>query len=184
MPKKERQKHGFDYENKIIIENKLEKTGKYTHKYDAITKLGTPVQIKCIRSSGSVDMGSLKRNLDKDRDFILHIGFWSKAKDNITKTITLYITIGEWKECFGNAEKFYNEMKTILNLIGNSKVDDGRWKEYTKYYHKIHKGSLFRIAFKRDSKVQKRIQCSINQTNLRKMTNRFTNIDMTNINNY
>ena len=80
-----RQRHGFDFEDKIISKYSLIKSKNYTSKYDAYTITGIPVQIKCIKFKSSIDFGDFRRNQTHLIPFILIVGFWKYKKDNIIK---------------------------------------------------------------------------------------------------
>ena len=80
----ERQKHGFDYQNKIILKEKLIGDYHYSDKWDAFDpKYNLPCSIKCIGIENSIELGDFKRQQNIDYDFILYVGFWQKTKTNI-----------------------------------------------------------------------------------------------------
>ena len=78
-----RQSHGFIYEAKIIHKYDLIKSLTHTSKYDAYTKDGIPVQIKCIKNRTSVSFGDFQRNQNHKSPFILVVGFWQSSKSCI-----------------------------------------------------------------------------------------------------
>jgi hypothetical protein len=160
----ERQKHGFDYEKKIIAKYKLKKTENYTDEYDAYYKK-TPVQIKCIKHKSDIELGSYLRNKNKTQDFILIIGFHKNYK--IVNERILYINHLKYTKHleFG----LDTEMISGLKEISNDTSDNVRWQEYLNYYKTEYKknNNYIDIRFKRDSKTQKRIQCAIPYNNLK-----------------
>lgn len=159
---KERQKHGFDYENIIINKYGLVKNGDYTGYCDAYYQ-NIPIQIKCIKLKSSIDMGDYIRNKHKTNDFILHIGFWENDRCNIVEEYTIYIGYKEWVNLFRFPHD--DEMFEDLSHINNDKSDDDKFKEYIKKYRSLWKDNNNRyvqLRFKRDHKSQKRIQCAIN----------------------
>jgi hypothetical protein len=161
----ERQGHGFDYENKVILKYGLKKSNNYTSVYDAYTKLNIPVQIKCIKNKCAVEMGDYLRNKNKKEDFILIVGFWDGQKDNIINEVILYIK----KELFIQNLKFNldDDMFKEMSLISNLKKDDNRWREFRiKFKNEWdHNQNKIDLRCKRDHKTQRRIQCAISWKN-------------------
>jgi hypothetical protein len=151
-----RQKHGFLYENKVISKyNLIKSTNNF---FDAYTKELVPVQIKCIKYKNSICLGSIKRNMSIDENFILIVGFWYENKDNIIKEYILDIkhTLYNSLLNFDNLDNFLFEIKNITN----KQDDDLRWKNTIKKY-KSPKTNIIKLNPKRDHHKQKRIQCSI-----------------------
>lgn len=155
----ERQGHGFTYEKDVIKRFNLESAVEYTESFDAY--LGEDAyQIKTIKLGNSIDMGDYFRNMNKDRDFYLIVGFWDKEKTNIVEEHVLYIKVDEFRKmlCFEKA----NEMKEWIKNVSNDYSYDKQWKKERKYWKKEYGKRLVSLRFKRDHKKQKRIQCAIN----------------------
>jgi len=159
----ERQIHGFNYENKIIEKYGFTKSKSYTDKDDCYMVDGIPIQIKCIRHNGSIDLGDYFRNKSKQKDFILIIGFWKNNKSNIIEECHLYIDHEKWNSLF--AFNFDDDLHDLLNEISNDRSDDVLWtkrcKEIKSKWNKVDR--VVQLRFKRDHKKQKRIQCAINK---------------------
>jgi hypothetical protein len=173
---RERQKHGFDYENIVIKKYNLKKSDNYTSKYDAFHN-NLPVQIKCIKHGCAIEMGDYHRNKLKKEDFILIVGFWQDKKDNIIKETILFIEHDNFTKnlSFEDDEAMEAEMDLISNLV----VDDMRWKDFCdKYKSKWPKTNLLDIRFKRDHKKQKRIQCAISWKNFKKFSDEFETFNL------
>lgn len=179
-----RQQHGFDYQDYVIEQLNLSPSENYISKDDAyvIEKEGIvyPVQIKFIKKDASIELGSYVRNKEKNKDFVLIIGFWEGIKGNIVEEYVLYPPFEWWRSLFIAPENFDEEMVRFLNDISNNYSDDDKWKigckkfiRQWKNYWKINNGKfekqwqesypdrLIIPRFKRDHKKQKRIQCAI-----------------------
>ncbi len=172
-----RQIHGFLYETQIIDRYKLVKCEKYISEYDAYTSTGTPVQIKYRKYKSSICFGDLKRNMLKERDFILVIGTWKDNHNNKISEDVYHINYEKFTSMcfFKNLNLALSEMKTI----SNSKEDVSLLKKMTLKYKKIYpKENIIHINFKRDHKSQKRIQCSISNKNYKIFKNQFKAIKL------
>lgn len=179
-----RQQHGFDYQDYVVGQLDLFPSENYTSKDDAyiMEKNGIiyPVQIKFIKKGASIELGSYTRNKEKDRDFVLIIGFWEGLKGNIIEEYILYPPLEWWKSLFVAPENFDEEMFYFLNQISNDYSDDVNWKtgckklitQWKDYWEIVHEDfeekwqedypdRLVVPRFKRDHKKQKRIQCAI-----------------------
>lgn len=155
-----RQIHGFIYEQFIIEKYRLIKEPNYSSKYDAYLPNGIPVQIKCIKLKGEICLGDFNRNRTADKDFILHIGFWSVSNDNIVKEITLFIKHEIWTEML--YFDYIDSLNYEFNLQTNLKEDDNKWKIFTEKYKKLWGyDRLFGLRFKRDHKIQLRKQLAV-----------------------
>jgi len=165
--RKERQKHGFEYESHIISKYNLKSSDSYTSKYDAYYN-NIPIQIKCIKYGSSIELGDWRRNKNKTEDFILIIGFWQTEKDNIIREEIFYIDHKIYiKHLNFDDPKIESSIYTELNLISNLKSDDENWDNFrNKYTGLWPSDNLISIRFKRDHKTQKRMQCAIPYQNL------------------
>lgn len=162
MSGKERQKHGFEYENKVINKLHLIKNENYTGMADAFDDKKNYYQIKCIKKGSSIELGDIFRNYNKDNDFILVIGFWDKYKNNIVEEYYLYIEKNKWNDLFSDFD--FSLFKDLLKNITNKREDDVKWKSMCKEIKDLwnKKERYIQPRFKRDHKKQKRIQCAIN----------------------
>ena len=158
----ERQKNGFNIENRIIEEYGFTKSENYTAIYDAVSKTGINVQIKSFKNKTSVCMGDLKRNFNKEEPFIL-IFYNYDSNYNCIKTYAFIVRdYKKYNEMF-YFEQYNDFYYEFMNNISNDPKDDKVWKalskKYKTEYNKVH--SMTRMNPKRDHKHQKRIQCSI-----------------------
>jgi len=167
--RKERQKHGFEYEDIIIKKYNLIKDEKYTSENDAYLRWKfvinkeekwclIPVQIKFIKWKNSIDLGDFSRHT-KRKSFILHIGFWKDCPDQIYHEETFWIDGSKWRKLFSCS--FIPELLHEMSNISNSRDDDILWTLFRKKYTNLWGSRLIRLRFKRDHKKQKRLQCSL-----------------------
>jgi hypothetical protein len=114
--------------------------------------------------------------VDKNLDnFILVVGFHNKGQ--FTKEYIINVKLDNWKklipdvsnsEVITKLEEMYNNLEQ--HRLG-SKSNPGKrtteteqaWKEYCATYSKITENFGIKLNFKRDSKGQLRIQCSMNK---------------------
>jgi hypothetical protein len=163
MSRTERQGHGFEYEQQILERFGLN-TCEYISPYDAVCG-NIHIQIKCIKYGCAIELGDYFRNKRKNVDFILIVGFWKYAKDNIVEE---YIFLVKHEVFTANLRYDADtEMVEELKLITNLRQDDDRWQKYCS--RNKHRYASFHnkidIRFKRDHKTQKRIQCAISWNN-------------------
>jgi hypothetical protein len=132
-----------------------------------------PWSIKLIKYGGGIDLGDFRRvsdifyNSEHDR-FLFNVGFWKETPDNITDEYFVVIPQDKWSEYLPkndfyleDYDNMYRELRTFSSR-GVSAVEDERWKDFIQKYSELTEGSLIKLRFKRDSKRQLRIQCSIN----------------------
>jgi hypothetical protein len=165
----ERQKHGFAFEEAVknilgVTENK-----SYTDKWD----IGDSVSVKFIRENGSVDMGSMPRivkALLSDTDFTMILG---RHKNKVcTEVYELTFTPEVRKALLGqmtleNVEEADQQIKSFsLGLHSEARNYAKSWKALNK-----NNFGLLTAAPKIDSKSQRRLQCTINNTNLKRLFN-------------
>ncbi len=171
----ERQKHGFEYEQRVIAENNvitddknsLVKEEGYTDKWDMYESIDSnkyPVSVKCIGFKSSIDFGDFRRQTNVNDDFILYVGFWKNKKDNIVEEYKVIISKENWQSYFGD-KNIINEMLDEMKGISNDYSDDKKWKEFRNKYKQMYGSSVISLRFKRDHKSQKRIQCGITKKN-------------------
>lgn len=132
-----------------------------------------PWSIKLIKYKGGIDMGDFKRvsdifyNSEYDR-FCFNIGFWRNNTGNITDEYFTVISQDKWSEYLPHDnfykydyDEMYRELKTF-KARGTSSTEDKRWQDFMDKYSGLAGDSIIKLRFKRDSKHQLRIQCSIN----------------------
>lgn len=165
----ERQKHGFSYEQSVIMRHSMSKSNTYTAVYDAKWN-GNNVSIKCEKYKTDIELGDYFRNASTVTDFVLYVGFWQGAKDNIVYERIIKINGERFHQLF--YQPINEKLKTLLKTITNDKSDDKKWSTEIKMFKKeweANTNNLIRLRFKRDHKKQKRIQCAINFCDLDKL---------------
>lgn len=171
----EHQKHGLVFEKKMIKQYNLIPSGKYTSKFDAFTKTGTPVQIKLVDGCNSrIDFGSLFRNSKVETDFYLIIGFWKEYTDNVIDIKLLKINKQIWNDMFDHdtIKKIKDTYKDYKCTTKEEQMDtNDKWKEYIKEMNKMWAPKINRIGprFKRDSSGHIRIQCGMSMPKLEEL---------------
>lgn len=174
----ERQKHGFDFQEKFIKDNNLIPDTNYTGEWDAYTKKGIPVQIKTRKSNGELDLGDLKRNLNKNENFMLVVGTYEEKNGtkNFLETKSYFVDCDIWKKQF-NCVGLLTEMLDFVKNISNDHKDDQKWKAGIKTFKQQTKGIAV-PRFKRDHKNQKRIQAAVPRKNLSSFYSSFKETDI------
>lgn len=178
----ERQRHGFDFQGRYIKDNNLIPDNNYTGEFDAYTQNGIPVQIKTYKKGMEMEMGDLKRNLHKNRDFLLVSACYTErhyAGKIFEEPRCQCIKCDEYTDCIGIPEDLENKMYSLLGEISNDRKDDARWKEKSKEL-KSQACGIIQPRFKRDHKSQKRIQAAIPRKSLEKFFGLFPEVDIAN----
>jgi hypothetical protein len=181
----ERQLHGFLFETIEIEKRNITKWSDYLNKYpntisdgiytstwDAIDENqvgvnfnGRPVQIKCIKLGGSVELGDIFRNANKNENFDLIVGFWKTSKSNIVDIYLVKVDYKKWNNLF-TYDKYDEWRDWITNKVSNAYSYDAQWKlECKKYKEDWGISRIIQPKFKRDHKTQRRIQCGISYRN-------------------
>lgn len=179
----ERQKHGFDFQKQFIENNSLKEEECYTGEWDAYTKNGYPIQIKTYKKSGEIDLGDLKRNVNKKENFLLVLAPYVIANGikKFCSTKIFDVKADDWKGLFNCG--CLNEMYDFLSNISNDKKDDQAWKQGVKEFKEKAEG-LAVPRFKRDHKKQKRIQAAIPKKNIESVISKFAEVDVACLNNF
>ena len=114
--------------------------------------------------------------VDKNLDnFILVVGFHNKGQ--FTKEYIINVKLDSWKklipdvsnsEVITKLEEMYNNLEQYRlgsksNPAQRSTETEQAWKKYCATYSKITENFGIKLNFKRDSKGQLRIQCSMNK---------------------
>lgn len=95
----ERQRHGFDYQNKILETFNIQGTENYMDKWDGHENhndIIVPGSIKCSKLFGEIGLGDIRRISQINEDFILYSGHWKDRKDNIVEDYRIKIDKDVW----------------------------------------------------------------------------------------
>lgn len=174
----EEQQHGFAFE-KWVIElakhlspDKSHLLGGYTDKWDLPEDLnpvanGGPISIKSAKWNSSIGFGDARRQFQIDHKFTLVVGFWERSglRKRVVKIVPVFIQPDLWASLW---------RPIVLSDLENL---DAQIKNRGCNYREARRGaqqavtsapftnSVFRANPKIDSKVQRRLQCSLTQEN-------------------
>ena len=161
--RKERNAHGFRFEERVIKELNLVPEENYTAKWDAYDS-NTPISIKCISKTGNIDCGSIVRMfghfavpgwdmiVGRHQNKVLQAVFRYSFTDQICKDLIGDLTLEDVKEFDEGVKSFppgYHE---------EARMYAKEWKREYK-----PKMGLLTVQPKIDSKKQRRVQCGINR---------------------
>ena len=167
--RKERNAHGFRFEERVIKELNLVPEENYTAKWDAYDS-NTPISIKCISKTGNIDCGSIVRMfghfavpgwdmiVGRHQNKVLQAVFRYSFTDQICKDLIGDLTLEDVKEFDEGVKSFppgYHE---------EARMYAKEWKREYK-----PKMGLLTVQPKIDSIVQRRVQCGIKGTSVLKL---------------
>lgn len=169
-----RQSHGFVFQSGVSRLLGLYVPYNYTDEVDAYS-IKQPLDIvmrhsfKNMKTGSAVELGSLSRNAACPRDFVLYVAFWTGFATNVREVHVLHIRSTYWQNLFpSNIEQFDTKaaFRDHLGEISNSPTDDPRWalrlQELKEAWRQsVPRDSPIAVAYKRDHKKQRRVQCSI-----------------------
>ena len=169
------QKHGGDYENKVILERtgitkdeyeKLLKSG-YTSEFDLEkgVKVDYNASIKASKTT-NVNCSDLLRKM-RHKEYRFIVGLWEQVTPEEKLFHTQYeffITEKDYPTLWGNLE--YEEVEEFVNFVkaipAGRDGQKGTLSERNILQEELEKkGSLFKINPKVDSKKQRRVQCTL-----------------------
>jgi hypothetical protein len=187
----EKQVHGLDFEKwiKDTFFESYQQTA-YTDKWDAISVVfkkefltqamtfqGLPVSIKTCKYGSPIGFGDAIRQYENAQDFLLFVGFWTKA-GNARKYVAVKavkISKQEWHELFTGAvtekELAEDRLETEAEAVGTKLYHLDKTIKTEPFYKtaralaKAEKKALPEMQIvvnpKIDSKSQRRLQCSL-----------------------
>lgn len=163
----ERQKHGFNFEDAVKELLGIKEEKSYTAKWD----IGDCISVKFIREGGSVDMGSMPRiveALSSDKPFTMILG---RHENKVcTQVYELVFTDEVKKALLGKISlDSIEEADIVIKSFPYGKHQEAR--DFAKVWKQGNKKNfgLLTPAPKIDSHTQRRLQCTINNTNLKKL---------------
>jgi len=160
----ERQSHGFTYQEVFCRQNELIEVAEYTAPYDAYSKnKETYWSIKTMGKGSGIDFGDVFIRSKANNDFFLQVGVWENEKTNFVEEHTLLIPVDDWKSWF-NYDLLPELHRWINDEVLNDRSYNDTWKQKRLEFSERWGDLPIRLNFKRDSKTQKRIQCSINNS--------------------
>lgn len=163
----ERQKHGFEYQNKVCETHGLFADTNYTGIWDAFSKENKPAVIKNFKDKSEIPLADIFINSKRDQDFIMYLGIWQKDKKNIIKEYVVDVDHKKFQELFVFDD--YDKLKDWIKYVSNDRSYDKQWKEECKEWkEKWGSDRIVQPRFKRDHKIQKRIQSAVTYKNIDK----------------
>lgn len=172
----EEQQHGFAFQEwcveliKHLNPNKSHSPSSYTEKWDLQAALnpepdGGPVSIKTAKWNSGIAFGDACRQFQIDHKFTLIVGFWERdgLRKRIVKIVLVVITPSLWTSLwqpikFADLEKLDKQIKDR-----NRSYREARQLARLAVSVAPFSDSIFRVNPKIDSKVQRRLQCSLTQ---------------------
>jgi hypothetical protein len=176
---KARQGHGFTNENTVIKRFGLRKEQSYTAKWDAYSPTDVPISIKSPEASRPIEFGSYWNQINVTEDFyIIYSPYAYVEKDGVqirvfAEPVIAKIPATVWNGLFDTA--FNSRIKRVMEQVTNDKSDDTKFKELVKDFKSqyIKSKAKMNVLFKRDHKTQKRVQCSLDNTEFLKLINKY-----------
>lgn len=165
----ERQAHGFRFETAVINELNLTVYGDYTSTWDALDK-ETPISIKCISSTGNIDCGSVVRMFEhfNNPGWEMIVG---RHQNKILTSVHRYLFDKEvCDKLTGDLTlEEVRDLDSCIKTFGEGHHEEAR--EVAKEWKAENKSrmGLLTIQPKIDSKRQRRVQCGINRSAIKKL---------------
>tara|TARA_Y100000114_G_scaffold66331_1_gene60815 strand:- start:978 stop:1541 length:564 start_codon:yes stop_codon:yes gene_type:complete len=166
----ERQKHGFKFESQVINDLNLTPETSYTAEWDAYDSNDTPISIKCIASTGTIDCGSVVRMFKHFKspgwDMIL-----GRHANKVLKAVYRYSFTKEVCDALIGDLTLEDVQTFDRNIKSFKQGYHTEARKYAKDWKAEYKSKtgLLTVQPKIDSKTQRRVQCGINQTALSKL---------------
>ena len=174
----EEQQHGFAFE-KWVIElakhlhpDKSHLLAGYTHKWDLPAELnpipsGGPVSIKTAKWNSNIGFGDARRQFQVDHKFTLVVGFWERSglRKQVVKIVAVSVTPELWASLWNPVA--FSDLERLDSQIKNRSYNYREARQIAQQIvtAKPFTDSVFRANPKIDSKVQRRLQCSLTQEN-------------------
>ena len=174
----EEQQHGFAFQKWVIELAKFLNPSKshllhgYTHKWDLPAELnpdsdGGPISIKTAKWNSSIGFGDARRQFEVDHKFTLVVGFWERdgLRKRVVKIVPVIVEHNLWASLwkpitFADLKKLDDQIKNRNQTYAEARQLAQRTVNAPPFNN-----SVFRANPKIDSKVQRRLQCSLTQEN-------------------
>ncbi|BCB96829.1 hypothetical protein JZK55_17510 [Dissulfurispira thermophila] len=171
MPRNERQRHGFGFEDWL---KRTFLDIHYTSEWDIPQELnpnrsGGPISIKTAKWKGAIYFGDALRRFRINSDFTLIVGFWEPIgkKKRIVKIVEQFVSLDEWQRLWAPFTE--NDLTKLDSLIKDRSMSPDQTrqrikKELLRLKNANHWG-IITLNPKIDSKTQRRLQCSLSFSN-------------------
>lgn len=123
--------------------------------------------IKTANIMAEIDFGSLARNAMMTDDFHLVLADWTGRRTNFVRVYVMRVTAAYWRGLFPiDVTPFL--AGSVFEGISNMHADDEVWKRRRKALQEqwqahLPEGSPMKVRFKRDHKIQRRVQCAMSR---------------------
>jgi len=176
----EEQQHGFAFQKWVVelAKHLYEvKNGKsadeeigYTDEWDLPASLNPnpsngPVSIKMAKWNSSIGFGDARRQFQINHKFTLMVGFWEQdgLRKRVVKIVPVIVEHGLWASLWRPIE-----FADLRNLDEQIKDRNQTYREARQLAQRTvnappFSDSIFRVNPKIDSKIQRRLQCSLTQ---------------------
>ncbi len=168
------QRHGFDFQQWVIKSFFAPFPEGYTAKWDVPSEFnasqavpGTmralPVSIKTCKNRSPIGFGDALRQFALDEDFLLIVGFWEQTGPfkNFIATEAVKVTVAQWRSLF--APITAEALQELDEIIKDRSLHYSEVRELARVRKSQRPFSDARMVLnpKIDSKVQRRLQCSL-----------------------
>lgn len=166
------QRHGFDFENwvKETFFEKFDVT--YTEKWDVSAEANSleiipeefrnlPVSIKTCKNNSPIALGDALRQFRNDEDFLFIVGFWEQSgiNKNIVSAEAVKVMAKDWRKLFEPLME--GDLKLLDSTIKNRERHYTEVRKLAKEIKKSFPPTKIVLNPKIDSKIQRRLQCSL-----------------------
>ena len=166
------QSHGFDFENWVKETFFADFDISYSSKWDVSKEFNKlliipktfrnlPVSIKTCKNKSPISFGDALRQFRNEEDFLLIVGFWEQSGNykHFVSVEAIKIVARDWKKLFEPLTE--NELVYLDSTIKNKESDYREIREKAKEIKKSFSPTKIVLNPKIDSKVQRRLQCSL-----------------------
>lgn len=168
------QRHGFDFQQWVIRSFFAPFQEHYTAKWDVPSESNSsqavpdalralPVSIKTCKNGSPVGFGDALRQFALDEDFLLIVGFWEQAGPfkNYIATEAVKVTVAQWRRLLDPITA--NALHELDVMIKDRTLHYSKVRELARVRKSQRPFSDARMVLnpKIDSKVQRRLQCSL-----------------------
>ncbi|WP_395715615.1 hypothetical protein [Prosthecobacter sp.] len=169
------QSHGFTFEKWVKQQFFGGYEGSYMQKWDVAAEHNNsvripecfrnlPVSIKTAKRGSPIGLGDVLRQRQIDQPFVMIVGFWeqtSKTEKRITEVGYARFTADTWESLWG--ELCVDQLRELDRVVKNLNEHYSTVRQKAKLWkvQAVVRSCKIVINPKIDSKVQRRIQCSL-----------------------
>ncbi len=166
------QSHGFDFENWVKQKFFADFDASYSSKWDIPKEFNDleivpenlrnlPVSVKTCKYDSPIGFGDALRKFNVDEDFLLIVGFWEQSGEhkNFIAVEAVKVSVKSWKKMFEPLNE--EELSYLDSIIKNREINYVEVRQKAKEIKKSFPPTKIIINPKIDSKIQRRLQCSL-----------------------